>query len=199
MALDAGFGLEIDVRRSPAGEFYISHDLVQDGRGISLDKFEPTFRAYRTCMVAVNAKELGYEHALAELVARGTFGVQAFLFDFELLEPQNPGRAQRQIRSESAFAGVCLASRLSDRSEPLAQTLAIPGDIVWGDEFDVFWLTAQHVAAVHQAGRRFCAVSPELHGASLPVCLTRWTEMKAWGLDAICTDFSFEARSIFDA
>ena len=194
-ALEAGYGLEIDVRRSPSGEYYISHDSVQDWRGLSLDKFEPTFRAHKDCWVAVNAKELGYELGLAQLVARGIFGARAFLFDFELLEPREPGRAQRLIRS--AHADVQLASRLSDHNEPLAQALPIPGDIVWGDEFDAYWLTGQEVAAVHRAGRRFCAVSPELHGAASPVRLSRWAEMKNWRLDAICTDFSIEARAFF--
>ena len=196
-ALEAGFGLEIDVRRSSAGEFYISHDPAQDRCGLSLDKFESIFRAHPECMIAVNVKELGYELALAELVASGIFGAQAFLFDFELLEPQTPGRAQRQILS--VYTGVCLASRLSDRNEPLEQSLGIPGDIVWGDEFDAPWLTEQQVAAVQQTGRRFCVVSPELHGASSPMRLARWVEMKNWRIDALCTDFSFEARAFFSA
>lgn len=196
-ALEAGFGLEIDVRRSAAGEFYISHDPLADGRGLSLDRFEALFRAHPECMIAVNVKELGYESALAQLAAGGTFGRRAFLFDFELLEPRHPGRAQRLIRAMPGLAGVALASRLSDRHEPLAQTLAIPGEFTWGDEFDSAWLTREHVAAVRQAGRRFCAVSPELHGAATPARLGRWTEMKTWSLDAICTDFSFEARAFF--
>lgn len=196
-ALEAGFCLEIDVRREPSGTFYISHDPVPARPGLALDLFEPHFRAHPGRTVAVNVKELGYEPALAELVLTGTFGNDAFLFDFELLEPVMPGRAQRLIRSIPTCAGVRLASRLSDRDEPLEQALAIPGEVVWADEFDAFWLTEEHVRAVHQAKRLFFVVSPELHGFPKTACLRRWADLKSWGVDGICTDFALEARAFF--
>jgi len=196
-SLNAGFGLEIDVRRSSLGGFYISHDPANNCSDLSLELFTPHFRAHSERTVAINVKELGYESALADLVLAGTFGNEAFLFDLELLEPSTPGRFQRRIRSTPDFASVRLASRLSDRREPLDQTLAIPGEIVWADEFDSFWLTEQHVRAVHHAKRLFYAVSPELHGFSKEDSLRRWADLATWNVDAVCTDFAFEACSFF--
>lgn len=196
-ALHSGFGLEIDVRRNSDGDYYIAHDAVTDRPDLLLREFESHFRACRDALVAVNVKELGYEIELAKMVSEGVFGDQAFLFDLELLEPAAAGRAQRLIDSAGLGSKVRMASRLSDRSEPLQQALSIPGEIVWADEFDSFWLTKEYVEAVHDAGRRFYMVSPDLHGFPREARLRRWAELSAWGIDALCTDFAFEARAFF--
>ena len=196
-ALRSGFGLEIDVRREAGGVFYISHDPTANRSDLALKHFEPQFRTYRNSMIAINVKELCYEAELAQLIVDGAFGDQPFLIDCELLEPDTPGRTQRMIRSTPGFSGVRLASRLSDRNEPLQQALAISAEIVWADEFDGFWLTAEHVRAVQRAGRRFHVISPELHGFSEDQRLCRWADFKKWGVDAVCTDFAAEARKYF--
>ena len=115
----------------------------------------------------------------------------------ELLEPQTPGAAQRKIKSLPGGAGIRVASRLSDRAELLTQCLAIPAEIVWADEFDSLWLTRAHVEAVHAAGRKFFAISPELHGFDEAARLRRWGEFRSWGVDGLCTDYALSAAQFF--
>jgi len=196
-ALEAGFGLETDLRRDVSGSFYISHDPWPDASLPSFEPYEKLFRAWPDRVLAVNVKELGYEEKLIDLYLKGTFGNRAFYFDFELLQPQTPGQAQRKIRSMADGSDVCLASRLSDRQEPLASCLSIPSNIVWADEFDSLWLTGNHIEQVKSSGRKIYAVSPELHNFSREEMRKRWADFKAWGVDGICTDYAMEALAFF--
>lgn len=196
-ALEAGFGLETDLHLDGSGAFYISHDPLPDASHLSLAPYEKLFRSRPEQVIAVNVKELGYEEKLIELYRGGAFGNSAFYFDFELLEPKTPGQAQSKIRSLAGGAGVHLASRLSDRQEPLASCLAIPSDIVWADEFDSLWLTGNHIEQVKSRGRKIYAVSPELHNFSREEMRKRWADFKTWGVDGICTDYALEALNFF--
>ena len=196
-ALAAGFGLETDLRRDERGRFYISHDPTSRTAENCLEAYGELFRQHPAAELAINVKELGYEQELIELMESGRFGGRGFYFDFELLEPATPGSAQRKIRALSNSGGVRLASRLSDRHEPLAQCLSIPGEIVWADEFDALWLTADEVRQVHQAGRLFYVISPELHGFDAASRRRRWQDFKDWRVDGVCTDYALEAREFF--
>jgi glycerophosphoryl diester phosphodiesterase len=198
-ALEAGFGLETDLRRDPAGRFYISHDPHPRSAANSLEAFTELFRQHPAAELAINVKELGYEPALIELMNSGRLGQKSFYFDFELLEPKTPGAAQRKIKSLPDSSRIRLASRLSDRQEPLAQCLSIPGSIVWADEFDSLWLTADDVRQVQAAGRLFYVISPELHGFDHQARKRRWQDFKSWKVDGICTDYPLEAKEIFGA
>ncbi|HWF20429.1 MAG TPA: hypothetical protein VG754_14250, partial [Verrucomicrobiae bacterium] len=162
-ALAEGFGLETDLRRDATGAFYISHDAQPRTPENALEDFTELFRKHPEAELAINVKELGYETELIFLMNSGRLGKRSFYFDFELLEPKVPGVAQRKLKSLSNSAGVRLASRLSDRNEPLAQCLSIPAEIVWGDEFDRLWLTEAEVRAIKQAGRLLYMISPEIH------------------------------------
>ena len=196
-ALGAGFGLEIDVRRDAHGRFYISHDVMPWTQKNSLDGFKVVFRAHAQSVVAVNVKELGYENELAELVRQDVFGQQSFLFDFELLEPSTPGRAQRLIRSTVSLEEHRLASRVSDHGESIERCLSIPAKVTWVDEFERFWLTEDVVCRLRAAGRKIFVISPELHGFDGQTRLARWGDFKQWRVDGICTDFAMEAREFF--
>jgi glycerophosphoryl diester phosphodiesterase len=196
-ALEAGFGLETDLRRDAAGKYYISHDPQPRTAENSLEAYTKLFASHPAAELAINVKELGYEPALAALMNSGGLGPRAFYFDFELLEPGSPGAAQRKIKALPDGARVRLASRLSDRGEPIPQCLAIPAEIVWADEFDSLWLGAGDVRRVHEAGRVFYAISPELHGFDAAARKRRWAEFRDWGVDGICTDFPLEAREFF--
>jgi glycerophosphoryl diester phosphodiesterase len=198
-ALASGFGLETDLRRDAAGEFYISHDPHPHSPENNLASYTELFRQYPTAELAINVKELGYEPALIELMNSGRLGKRSFFFDFELLEPASPGAAQRKIKSLPNGTGVRLASRLSDRNEPLTQCLAIPADIVWADEFDKLWLTEKEVAKVQASGRLLYLISPEIHGFDRAAMRRRWQDFKSWGVDGICTDYALEAREFFGA
>ena len=145
----------------------------------------------------MNVKELGFEAALIALQHSGDLGGKTFYFDFELLEPKAPGNAQRLIQQLPSGDRTAMASRLSDRGESLEQCLAIPASVVWADEFDSLWLTRQEVEAVHDAGRKFYAISPELHGFDEAARLKRWQQFKDWQIDGLCTDYALSAREFF--
>jgi glycerophosphoryl diester phosphodiesterase len=196
-ALELGFGLETDLRRDGTGAFYISHDPHPRTAENSLEAYSELFARFPGAELAINVKELGYEPVLVDLINSGRLGRGAFYFDFELLETKTPGAAQRKIRSLTGGATVRMASRLSDRNEPVAQCLSIPGEIVWGDEFDRLWITEDDVKKVHAAGRKLYMISPELHGFETGVMKQRWQDFKAWGVDAVCTDWPVEAKRFF--
>ncbi len=196
-ALEAGFGLETDLRRDAAGAFYISHDPLPRTAANSLEAYTELFARHPSAELAINVKELGYEPELVALMKSGRLGARSFYFDFELLEPETPGAAQRKIKALPDGRGIALASRLSDRKEPLAQCLSIPADIVWADEFDGLWLTAKEVEAVRAAGRRLFVISPELHGFDATTMKRRWRDFREWGVDGVCTDFALQAREFF--
>ncbi len=127
----------------------------------------------------------------------GRLGSHSFYFDFELLEPKSPGATQRKIKSLPNSEKLRLASRLSDRNEPLTQCLSIPAEIVWGDEFDSLWLTEKEARAVQEAGRALYMISPEIHGFDMAATRRRWADFKQWGIAGLCTDYPLEAREFF--
>lgn len=193
-ALAEGFGVETDLRRDERRRLYIAHDRSPWSPGQSFESFVQLFRTFPDRCVALNVKETGYESTLLDLQLAGAFGARSFLFDFELLESEQPGRSQALIRALPKGSEAVLAARLSDRGETLTQCLAISAQVVWLDEFDSLWITAREIDALRAAGRRLYAVSPELHGFDDESRIRRWREFKAWGLDGICTDFALSAR-----
>jgi len=197
-ALRAGFGLETDLRRDGEGRYYISHDPALRTKENALESYTELFREFPQAELAINIKELGYETALVDLMQSGRLGSRSFYFDFELLEPATPGLAQRKIRTLPDADSVRLASRLSDRREDMAQCLSIPAEIIWADEFDSLWLTGCEVQRVHEAGRLFYVISPEIHGFDRDARLRRWKDFRAWHVDGLCTDYPLEARDFFD-
>jgi glycerophosphoryl diester phosphodiesterase len=196
-ALEAGFGIETDLRRDSMDRCYIAHDPSGWTDATDFAAFARVFRAHPDRPIALNVKELGYEAELLDRQLAGDFGARSFLFDFELLEPQMPGAAQRKIRSLPVGERAVLAARVSDRGESLDQCLSIPAQVVWLDEFDSPWATAETVAALRAAGRQIFAVSPELHGFDREARLRRWSDFAAWRVDGVCTDFAWEARKFF--
>jgi glycerophosphoryl diester phosphodiesterase len=198
-ALELGFGLETDLRRDASGVFYISHDAGPRTPENSLEEYSELFRKYPKAELAINVKELGYEAELIALMKSGKLGAQSFYFDFELLEPKTPGAAQKKLKSLPGGNAVRVASRLSDRNEPLTQCLSIPGEVVWGDEFDKLWLSASEAKQVRASGRLLYMISPEIHGFDIPTMRRRWQDFKDWGVDGVCTDFAIEAKEFFEA
>ena len=196
-ALDMGLGLEIDLRLDGARRFYIAHDRQPCTPANDLDSFVKLLTQPHGCCVAINVKELGNSTDLISLQLSGQFGSDSFFFDFELLEPDQPGYTQRMIRKLPRGDQVRLAARLSDRGEPLEACLSIPANIVWADEFDSLWLTKQDRETVRDSGRLFYIVSPELHGFSEEIMLKRWVDFKDWEIDGLCTDYPIAARQFF--
>lgn len=196
-ALKLGFGIETDLRRDLQKNFYIAHDAQPRTAENDFAQFAALFRKFSDYTIAMNVKELGYEADLIQLQLSGDLGEKTFYFDFELLEPKNPGRSQKLIQQLPDGKKISMASRLSDRGESLAQCLAIPANVVWADEFDSLWLTQEEIKAVHRAGRKFYAISPELHGFDESARLKRWQDFKNWRIDGLCTDFALSAREFF--
>jgi len=196
-ALELGFGIETDLRRGADQRFYISHDVHPRTQENDFDHFSGLFQKFNDRVIAMNVKELGYEEELIKLQASGAMGQRSFYFDFELLEPKTPGRTQKTIRDLSGGGNAKMASRLSDRNEPLDQCLSIPADIVWADEFDSLWLAREHIEKAHAAKRQVYAISPEIHGFKKDEKRRRWQEFKEWGVDGLCTDDALEARDFF--
>ncbi|MFQ3670961.1 MAG: hypothetical protein SNJ84_05845 [Verrucomicrobiia bacterium] len=196
-ALELGLGLETDLRRDLQGRFYISHDPGCWTPANDFAAFEPVFRKYADRVLAMNVNDLGYEQDLIQLHASGALGDRCFYFDFELLEPVTPGSAQRRLKCLPGGERIPLASRLSDRGEPLDQCLAIPAEVVWADEFDSLWITGREIDAVKKAGRKIFLISPELHGFPMEAVRRRWADFRAWGVDGVCTDYSLAACDFF--
>ena len=196
-ALGLGFGLETDLRLDGRGHFYISHDLQPRTSANDLNNFVKLFGEHKGCCIAINVKELGDATDLISLQLSGQFGSDSFYFDFELLEPGQRGHTQRMIRALPLGDQVRLASRLSDRGEPLEECLSIPANIVWADEFDSLWLTKRDRRAVRDSGRLFHVISPELHGFGEAMMLKRWADFKEWEIDGLCTDYPIAARQFF--
>jgi glycerophosphoryl diester phosphodiesterase len=196
-ALAAGFGLETDLRRDAHEKFYISHDPQPRTADNALERYSELFLRFARAELAINVKESGYEAELVHLMNSRRLGLHSFYFDFELLESASPGAAQRKLRGLPGGASLRMASRLSDRGENLSQCLGIPGEIVWADEFDALWLTEWEVRRVHEAGRLFYVISPEIHGFDPAARWKRWKDFKAWHVDGVCTDYALEAREFF--
>ena len=197
LALELGFGLETDLRRDSQKRFYIAHDPQPWTAENDFKQFAALFRNFSDRTVAMNVKELGYEADLIALQQSGDLGGRSFYFDFELLELKSPGRTQRLMRQLPGGENTTMVARLSDRGESLEQCLAIPANVVWADEFDSLWLTRELVEYVHAAGRKFYAISPELHGFDKSARQKRWQQFKEWGIDGLCTDYAVSAREYF--
>lgn len=189
LCIDRGWSVETDIRRDAEGRFYISHDPAA---------WTPDNAAEAHCMlwrrarvpVALNIKELGYEDDLiAFLRAQGVLA-HVFLFDMELLEAQ-AGNTARRFRALDR--SVLIGARVSDRQESVDRALSIaPARIVWLDEFDRHWASADDIRTLQEAGRLVYAVSPELHGRTADQMRQRWHQFVSWGVNGICTDEPME-------
>lgn len=186
-ALACGYGLETDVRYATGQGFYISHDPAAPSAESLLAAHCALWRHHPEATIALNVKELGHERELLEALNALRVVPQLFLFDMELIE----ARAGETARLYRHFdAAVPLAARVSDRGEPLERALAIEvANVVWLDEFDGPWATADTVGRLKAANKAVYAVSPELHGRSLAEAEARWHDFADWGVDGVCTDW----------
>src|SRR5436190_9584010 len=85
-ALSHGWGVEIDIRRSTDGRFFLAHDARSRAPGCSADAVCELLRQYPHATVALSITDPGYEVALAEYLAAQRIRRQVFLFDLELIE-----------------------------------------------------------------------------------------------------------------
>ena len=189
-ALAQGFDLETDIRRDAGGTLYISHDRQPRQQQILGAEHAAIWRLFPNQIVALNVKELGYEDELLRFIVNERLLNQVFLFDMELLEKQ-PGDTARLFNQ--TCPALKLAARISDRNEPIERALSIEAaEIIWLDEFDSTWATANDLMLLRAAGKTIYAISPDVHGASLPTARQRWSELINYGVHGIVTDWPIQ-------
>lgn len=195
-ALAHGWGLEIDIRRTPDGRFYIAHDAVADPEGLAAEAYFAELRRHPHAVVALNIKEEGYERDLVVLLEQEHVLRQVFLFDMELIEAEAGGMAHR---FRDANPTIRLAARVSDRGESIDRALAIPeASVIWLDEFDRQWAGRADVDRLKAAGKAVYAVSPDLHGFPFERTRSRWLDFLHWGVDGVCTDYAADLAHLSD-
>jgi len=194
-SLQLGFGIETDIRRDASGSLYISHDPAALTEDNNADAHAELWAQFPNCEIALNIKELGYAEQLVEFLQRHQLVQQVFLFDFELLESR---RGETAALIHAIDSAVRLAARVSDRyGESIEQATSITAaSMIWLDEFDSLWVTRDVVARLKDQGRTIYAISPEIHGFSMPQTETRWKQFQDWGIDGICTDYPIQAREV---
>ena len=186
--LEQGWGIETDIRRTPDGRFYISHDPAVLTEANQADAFCALLRRFPAATVALNIKELGYESDLLQYLSQQQVKQQVFLFDMELLEAQ---AGQTAVLFRKLDSEIKLAARVSDRVENIERALRISSaNIIWLDEFDHLWVKESDIKRLKSAGKKVYTISPEIHGFSLSDMQRRWREFYHWRVDGICTDYS---------
>lgn len=194
-SLEYGFGIETDIRRNDQGALYISHDAAAFTTDNNAELHAKLWGAFPRNEIALNVKELGYPEQLVQFLRQHDLVKQVFLFDFELLE-STPGETAATIHAIDPE--IRLAARVSDRyGESIEQAASITAaSIIWLDEFDSLWVTAQDVARLKDLGRTIYAISPEIHGFSMADTENRWRQFQEWGVDGICTDYPVRAEKV---
>jgi hypothetical protein len=195
-ALAIGFGLETDIRFW-SSQAYISHDRLPESPDPSMSALDHVgLWSGSTAPIALNFKEPGTAELLVDFLERtGTAG-RVCVFDMELVEDV-PGSTAHRLRE--LHPGLLLAARASDRQEPLERALALPGEVVWMDEFEGPWIGQKEIEAVHRAGKQAWMVLPDLHGATRERMARRLVSFADWGADTICTDWALDARQILES
>lgn len=195
-ALQAGFGLETDIRWGEPSGFYIAHDPAPALPDRHAALHAALWRDFPQT-VALNIKEPTRERELLEFLRRERVTDQVFLFDMELVEVR-AGEMARRFRS--ADAKIKIAARISDRNEPLERALSIPeANVAWLDEFDRPWVERATVETLKRMGKTVISVSPELHGFPVGVAVERWAQLRTFGVDGICTDYPFMLRKALES
>jgi glycerophosphoryl diester phosphodiesterase len=191
-AFRENFEIETDIRRETlTGAFYISHEpappLDLPSPESALERHLVLWKAWPRRRVALNLKDLTDVGGIIRLLQDAGVSHQVFLFDMELIE-STPGETARMVRELDSR--LSLAARVSERGEPIERALAIEAaGIIWLDEYDSPWAKRDDVTRLQRAGKEIIAVSPELHGRSLPEAERRWQDFAEWGVDGICTDW----------
>jgi glycerophosphoryl diester phosphodiesterase len=177
-ALEAGYGLETDVRDF-AGELVIAHDpptSAEPPLGFLLSRYAAS---RHPGLLALNIKADGLCGPLMELLAR--FRIQNYVvFDMSVPDTLAYVRAGARV----------LIRRSEVESHPELEAHSVG---IWVDELTRPWLDAVKLQALLADGRMVCVVSAELHGREREA---QWRELiTGRGLAAspagfyLCTDF----------
>lgn len=146
------YGVEVDIR-SCGQRLVIHHDPFLDG-----EDFVAWLGHYRHSTLILNVKEEGLEQRLLNLMAAR--GIEDFFF----LDQSFPFLIKTARQGERRCA-----VRVSEY-EQIDTALSLAGKIdwVWVDCFTRFPLSDSEALKLHEAGFKFCLVSPELQQRTDP-------------------------------
>ena len=170
-AVNAGFGIETDIRRAPCGQLIISHDSVE-WTPINDAQLVLKNLILNDAFIALNIKEEGILEDLLKIVKPRE--MRGFVFDFELCCEAPIAEMWRY-----SDAGFKLAERVSDRGERPSHYFGVDGsEYLWLDEMDE---TGDLDLSDYDLDK-IIYVSPELHGRPVE-------ERRTEKFHGICTDF----------
>lgn len=183
-ALDAGFGVETDVRDC-LGTLVISHDMPAGNEQRFDDFLDLYVQAQSTAPLAINVKADGLAEAIrAALYCRGIDDY----FCFDMSVPDS--------RSYTAL-GMRVFARRSELEPHSVGTDRAAG--IWLDAFEGTWFNVDAIHHWLSCGQDVCVVSPELHGRphaplwkDIHRCLAhadRLSPTSSRGRLMLCTDF----------
>ena len=188
-ALDAGFGIETDLR-DLRRQVVISHDPPMESETIFLDFLKEASRSSRSenAVLALNVKSDGLASILGDEL-RELESFQHFFFDMSTPELVKLARA-----------GVNVGVRLSE-FEDLTNQLKIVEHpkAIWIDGFDSEWWDMSDLPDLGSTGPDLVFVSPELHGRD-PQKL--WAEFANGFRDNprwyLCTDYPWDVLELME-
>ena len=192
-ALEAGFGLETDIRDRD-GELVISHDPAT-GDAVPLTVLLDVYTACPNAgILALNIKADGLQAALGEALGRYHIGSDRY-FVFDAAVPDALSYLRRNMPCFTRQSEVEPVPAFIDQASG-----------IWLDCFEKDWIGEAEVMTHCLAGRRTVLVSSELHGRGY------WPAWQAWRAAyrslcqrgygerlMICTDHPDEAKAYFDA
>ena len=182
-AFEAGYSVEVDVRRGPSGNLALSHDPLQPGNARPLASFRHLLELaekFPSSQLFIDVKEPGTEtEIVCALIAHGLLP-RSWLFDFELA-----GVDLSKTNLEASAGGRSrFLARVSDRGEGKETPRWAAG--VWLDQWDADWATAE-IVTDFQVRKNYPVfiVSSELQGRRLDLAkVAEWEKA-----DGLCTDF----------
>ncbi|WP_448192911.1 glycerophosphodiester phosphodiesterase family protein [Azospirillum sp. sgz301742] len=182
-ALEAGFGLELDVRDQD-GRLVVSHDPPVGGTLDFATLLASFDRFRRPGPLAINIKSDGLQPALAEML-KPLAPHDYFVFDMSI--PDTLGYLR---------AGLTVYTRQSEYEPQPALLDKAAG--VWLDAFEGEWFDTALVRRHGEAGRAVALVSPELHRRPHRNAWETWRSADGPGV-MLCTDHPGDAKDFFHA
>lgn len=187
-ALEAGFGIETDLRLTPEGDVVLSHDPISQDYD-KLPTMEWLVEMHRSIspssVLAFNIKSDGLHDFIMDSLSHLSQD-QYFLFDMSVPDLLH-----------GLHTGLCQFTRASTYEDPKPFASITSG--VWVDCFTEIYPAIHDLAKLHTLFDRLAIVSPELHGRDhLPF----WDMLRVSGLPndssvMICTDYPRHALSFF--
>ena len=187
-ALEAGFGIETDLRVTPKGSVVLSHDpIAQDYE--KLPTIEWLLETHRlispSSVLALNIKSDGLHGLIMDSLSHLS-QEQYFLFDMSVPDLLH-----------GLDTGLCQFSRASTYEDPKPFASITSG--VWVDCFTDVYPAIHDLIALYADFGRLAIVSPDLHGRDH---LAFWDMLRVSGLPndssvMICTDYPKQASSFF--